>query len=321
MSEWVYVALHRSLFVLHAVLAAYVAAGSLWLAMLGVARDRDDPIARTLRDWLPFVLGLAITFGVGPLLFVQLLDGGAFYTANLLLSHRLLALLPALILGFYLLYVLKTDWAWVRSRAGSVLVPLAAFACFGFTAWTWSENHLLSQAREQWPEVYAAGPGMFWHAELPFRLAVFAGLALQSTAALLAIQLRQAVLRLAVAAVAGAVLTTIGLLVHPSVAGVTLLGPSGIVLLLAEVATVTAWIVALRRARLPSPVVALPLLLLAFERTAALRDAVRASRDGGGQAMDHATSQGFGAFAAMLVAVAAAIVWAVVRVRRDLRPD
>ena len=94
--EELYRWLYHVTFVPHLLCAAYVAGGTAWLVWLGL-RERSavgDRIADSIRDWLPFVLGLAITFGVGPLLFVQMLDGPAFYTANLLLSHRFMALLP-----------------------------------------------------------------------------------------------------------------------------------------------------------------------------------------------------------------------------------
>src|SRR5690606_13473055 len=52
-----------------------------------------------LRDWMPFLLGVAITAGVAPLLFVQILYQKNFYTANLLLFNRWMAILPVLIVG------------------------------------------------------------------------------------------------------------------------------------------------------------------------------------------------------------------------------
>ena len=50
--------------------------------------EKSDPLAAPLRDWLPFVLSAAITAGIAPLLFVQILYQRAFYTANLLLFNR-----------------------------------------------------------------------------------------------------------------------------------------------------------------------------------------------------------------------------------------
>ena len=319
MSDLVYHALYRLLFVVHAVFAAYVAGGTLWLTVRGLRKGADeDPIAATLRDWLPFVLGLAITFGVGPLLFIQLIDGSAFYTANLLLSHRFMALLPALIAGFYLLYVQKTGWRWVGSRAGRLLVPLAAFLCFGFTAWSWSENHLLAQSPEVWPDVYVRQPGFFGHGELPFRLLVFAGFALQSVAVLVAAQSRAlradtgARRHLGLLAMLGAVAVLTGLLLHPTVEGVSLLGWTGAVILLAGAVVVAASL----RALLPATIVALTVLA---ERLTALRETVRIARGGADELAETASAQGFVMFCATLALVAVAVTWSVLRVRSELR--
>lgn len=331
MSESVYYGLHRLLFVAHVLLAAYVAGGTLWLWLHGLkawlrpANTADeDPIAHVLRDWLPFVLGLAITFGIGPLLLVQLFDGHAFYTANLLLSHGFMAILPALIAGFYLLYLQKAKWPWVRSRPARVAIPLLAFACFGFTAFSWSANHLLAQDHTVWPERYRQGPGLYWHAELPLRLLTFAGFALQATTLLVAVQGRAlrgdttALRRLRTTTILGVALTLAGLLLHPAVPGVSLLGLDGALILLAELTVATAWL----RAPLAGKPALLPIatvgVVLLAERLAALRESVRITRSATHELAANASTQGFAVFAASLLLVAAAITWSVWRVRREL---
>lgn len=163
----------------HLVFMQYVLAGSAYLvfgrflnraisfrrkqkATSDATEEAPDPIHETLRDWLPFATSAAITAGVAPLLFLQILYRKSFYTANLLLFHRWMAIVPVLIVGFYLLYLLKTD----RIRRGPALresaIALAALACFGFTAWSWSENHMLSLDAKSWADVYQRGE-MFHH--------------------------------------------------------------------------------------------------------------------------------------------------------------
>lgn len=165
----------------HLVFMQYVLAGSAYLvfgrflnraisfrrkqkAASDATEDAPDPIHETLRDWLPFATSAAITAGVAPLLFLQILYRKSFYTANLLLFHRWMAIVPVLIVGFYLLYLLKTD----RIRRGPAwresAVALAALACFGFTAWSWSENHLLSLDFRSWPAIYKKGE-LFHHTD------------------------------------------------------------------------------------------------------------------------------------------------------------
>jgi hypothetical protein len=160
-------ALYVATLALHAVFVGYVVVGTAYV-LVQALRHRDDPVADTVRDRLPFMLGCGITAGVAPLLFVQLLHQHRFYTANLLLGPRWLAVVPALIAGFYALYLAKTG-RWRRAMLG------AALACFAFVAWSWSELHELMQADPEWHAFYAAGRRVFLAATIAPRLIVIAG--------------------------------------------------------------------------------------------------------------------------------------------------
>ena len=96
----------------------------------------------------------AITAGVAPLLFVQVLYPRHFYTANLLLSWRWMVLVPALIAAFYLLYLLKSERFAMWPRGRRRLVALATAACLVFAAFCWMANHLLSIDGDRWADVY-----------------------------------------------------------------------------------------------------------------------------------------------------------------------
>jgi len=137
-----------------------VLAGTAYLAVVGVFNgapirgERRTSLADILRDWMPFMLSATITAGVAPLLFLQVLYKSSFYSAHLLLFHRWMLILPVLILGFYALYVLKSG------RVGRWLPPvrmavgLVPVVCMVFTAYAWSENHLLSLCEDVWPGLY-----------------------------------------------------------------------------------------------------------------------------------------------------------------------
>jgi hypothetical protein len=150
--------LYLATLALHAAFVSYVVVGSAYVLA------RRDALAEQVRDRLPFMLGAAITAGVAPLLFVQLLHQRRFYTANLLLGPRWMAVVPALIVGFYALYAAKKlarRW------------PLAiALPCFLFVAYSWSELHELMQADPGWAAFYAAGDRVFVAATIAPRLAV-----------------------------------------------------------------------------------------------------------------------------------------------------
>jgi hypothetical protein len=161
-----YLALYMVTFVLHWIFVSYVLGGSLYLLVSSFGRrlevaaaDRGAPLRDTLRDWLPFALSAAITAGVAPLLFIQILYKKAFYTANLLLFHRWMALLPALIVGFYLTYLLKVRPAEKWCSWGTRMMVVTACACFLYTGYSWSSNHLLSLEPGSWAQFYVSGTG------------------------------------------------------------------------------------------------------------------------------------------------------------------
>jgi hypothetical protein len=62
-----------------------------------------------------------------------------------------------LIAAYYLLYLLKSD-ALVRHGAlARGAVAFLAFCCFFYTAWAWTENHVLSLHSEMWQSQYKSG--------------------------------------------------------------------------------------------------------------------------------------------------------------------
>ena len=174
-----YLVLYLTTLVIHVCLMNYVLAGTAYLAAYALRHGRDaspqteHPLAGPLREWMPFMLSAAITAGVAPLLFIQVLYQRQFYTANLLLFQRWMVIVPVLIAGFYLLYLLKSRIVAEASFAWRIVVGCGAFLCFAFVAWSWTENHLLSLHEESWAEQYASGRVFFRDRELWPRLAVW----------------------------------------------------------------------------------------------------------------------------------------------------
>lgn len=179
--QQVYVALFAVTLALHALLIGAVVGGTGY-ALVAALRRTADPIADAIRAWLPIGLGLAITAGVAPLLFIQVLYQDAFYTANLLRGPRWIAIVPALAAGFYLLYVHKRGWGPTRAHRAGVLA--LALAAFGFVAWSWSTNHRLMLDDAAWQLVYAHGEGAWSPVGRAARLATYAALALPLLAVL-----------------------------------------------------------------------------------------------------------------------------------------
>jgi hypothetical protein len=173
--------------VLHVLFMNYVLSGTAWLAwsiVIGRVRlgkksaeiSKEEPATSEsiLADWIPTMLSGAITAGVAPLLFVQILYQREFYTANLLLFNRWMSILPVLIVGFYSLYVLRSNWLTRRSSLVKTLTGLLPFLCVAFVAYSWTENHLLSvNSPEQWRAFYAEGKEIYFEAQIIPRLAVW----------------------------------------------------------------------------------------------------------------------------------------------------
>lgn len=169
-----YLSLYVLTLVVHVVCMNYVLAGSAYLAVVRWRKGggaHDDPAAALLADWLPLMLSVAITAGIAPLLLVQILYRPQFYTANLLLFHRWMAVLPVLIAGFYLLYLIRQPATMARWPRLERLATAAVFGGFAFIGWSWTENHLLSlQSPAVWTAEFARAGWLFFTPELLPRL-------------------------------------------------------------------------------------------------------------------------------------------------------
>jgi hypothetical protein len=185
-----YLAVYVLTLVAHVVFMNYVLAGTAVLLVRSLLRRGRGPdaISELLREWLPFGLSAAITAGIAPLLFIQILYKKEFYTANLLLFHRWMLILPALIAGFYLLYALKTSFVGARPRLFA-LVAAAALGFFLFTALSWTENYLLARSEAAWAPMYASKSVVYRNPEILPRMLLWSVGALPTLAALVGWQL------------------------------------------------------------------------------------------------------------------------------------
>jgi hypothetical protein len=342
-----YLVLLVATLVLHMVFMHYVLAGTAYLAfgrLMGPKRCGVCGWQAILIDWLPFATGLAITAGVAPLLFVQILYQRPFYSANLLLSHRWMAILPVLIVCFYLLYLQKSAWITRRSWFWRIPVAGAAFAGFAFIAASWTENHLLSLDEPAWPQLYATGAlrytsESFWPRLGVWFFAAFCSLAVELAwqGRLLGMELVQpppgsqavmglsAVRRLALTAISGCVgVLACGFVYAGSLSEATrsvVGGPLGrawlVVALLGFGLQLLAWTWVAIRDRLPLPVllVATAACGLSLVAGVVVREALRASSvDLGALAEQHAKAAengGLPVFLTFAFANALAIGWCI----------
>jgi hypothetical protein len=171
-----YLVVYMATLMIHVAFMNYVLAGSAMIAFSRIVprlRADEDSIA-LLREWMPLMLSGAITAGVAPLLFIQILYQKEFYTANLLLFNRWMAILPVLIIGFYSLYLIKSQWLKRRHKAIQAFVSAVPLACFAFTAYSWTENHLLSvRSLDFWSRYYSSRSQFYFEPQLLPRLLVW----------------------------------------------------------------------------------------------------------------------------------------------------
>lgn len=172
----------------YALFMGYTLAGSAlvaWSSLRGRLTGRaHEPIAGIVREWLPFAVSGAITAGIAPLLFVQVVYQGSFYTANLLLFNGWMAILPALMVAMWLLYLSKARHA-AATRAAKATVAALAAALFVFAGHAFVENHLVSLRPDAWVSMHEGHDGvgsvLAWT-----RLALWMGIACTTLAALVA---------------------------------------------------------------------------------------------------------------------------------------
>ncbi len=190
-----YLTLCVATFALHQAFMHYVLAGSLYVAWTVLLPGRDEmprrlqPLAARLRDWMPFMLSAAITAGVAPLLFVQIVYPRLFYTANVLLSWRWMMVIPVLIVAFYLLYVIKSHWLERIPRWARIGAAVVTAVCFVFVGFCWTANYLVAQNEAAWPEMFATGRLPFSAIDVLPRMAVWLGGSFLSLATIAAWQL------------------------------------------------------------------------------------------------------------------------------------
>lgn len=98
-------------FVLHLIPMNLVLGGTFLSAMLRMGFGKGDEshrreVLKWASKWMPVAVAMAITFGVAPLLFLQVLYGRLLYTSSILVGGYWLSVIALLILAYYGTYLL-----------------------------------------------------------------------------------------------------------------------------------------------------------------------------------------------------------------------
>jgi len=152
---WLFHALWLVTFAVHVVGVNVVLGSAILGTFASLDRDRafGRPIARLFAEVSTWAIALTITFGIAPLLFLQVLHGRLFYSATVILAPAWLGLLLVLMAAYYLTYAAK-----FRLRAGKeAALPLALSSLlFLAVAAIQVAVHLLSVQPGRWEAALAS---------------------------------------------------------------------------------------------------------------------------------------------------------------------
>jgi hypothetical protein len=183
---WLLWALLQLTFLLHLVAMNLVLGGSVLALHWRASRRPADAEHRAMLlhvfgKALPVAVAAAVTLGIAPLLFVQVLYGRLFFTSSILMGWFWLAVIPLVVLAYYGAYLLAfragspgPRWSWVA--AGVTLL-------FALVASLYVTNVTRSLRPDTFLDVYrASGRGLtlnladstFWPRYLHFLLGAVA---------------------------------------------------------------------------------------------------------------------------------------------------
>lgn len=159
--QWLFHTLVVFTFFLHALFMNLTLGGTLLATVAqfasgGRAGDFRSVIARRLMGVNAYGISLAITTGVAPLLFVQLLYQQYFYTATILIGWVWLSFVVMVMVGYYAAYAYKFR-SLPRGGAGGSLWLAISTAMFLLVAMIHVAVHLIHAQPGKWPAA-AANP-------------------------------------------------------------------------------------------------------------------------------------------------------------------
>ncbi len=152
---WLMKLLHVVTLSLHFVAVEMLLGGLLLAILLSLfgSSANAHTTARALARRLTIVMTFVINLGVPPLLFAQVLYGRALYTSSVLIGVYWIALIPTLMLVYWLLYKFSA-----RLEAGKSAwwIGLSAWLLAGGVARMLSTNMTLMLRPEAWRAMYSA---------------------------------------------------------------------------------------------------------------------------------------------------------------------
>ncbi len=158
---WLFTALLHLTLLVHLLLMNALLGGGLLALLSRFSRERPgdlhDQLFRRVSKLLPTLVAGTVTFGVAPLLFLQVLYGQFFYTATIIMGWPWFLVTVFLILAYYGLYLNSFrgerlgDWRGPVFAASVLLLLLIGFV--------FSNVSTLALTPDRWPGLYFHAPG------------------------------------------------------------------------------------------------------------------------------------------------------------------
>ncbi len=126
---WLFQVLWVLTFLIHLLFVNTVLGGTLLAALAGGTRPGRRELRTMFVEVNSWAISLAVTFGIAPLLFIQVVLGRFFYTATVLVAWAWFGMLVLLTVAYYLNYVAK-----FRLRAGKNAGAVVAVEALMFAA-------------------------------------------------------------------------------------------------------------------------------------------------------------------------------------------
>ena len=147
---WLFQVLWVLTFLIHVVFVNTVLGGTLLAALAGLAGEGRRETRTLFVEVNSWAISLAITFGIAPLLFIQVVLGRFFYTATILVAWAWLGMLVILTVAYYLNYVAKFR---LRAGKGAGAVVAVEAICFLAIAGILVTVNLLHLQPDHWAAV------------------------------------------------------------------------------------------------------------------------------------------------------------------------
>jgi len=164
---WLLKALLLLTFLLHVIPMNLVLGGGLTTLITdAIGRRRNSEyhlrLARSFARWIPVAVAFAITLGVAPLLFLQVLYGQLFYTSTILMAWPWLAVIGLLLLGYYGFYLYS--YKWDRLKGARLWIVLGSVLALMAVALIFSNAVTMMLRPESFASRYlSAGAGGHWN--------------------------------------------------------------------------------------------------------------------------------------------------------------